>query len=109
MADADVMPMPERGPLPLPNPIRVDPNQPLRFTPKQLRELQAQTGKDFATLMVAESPVVVAWFRLRREGWPDLRYADLEDCEFEIGEPVAVDPLNGTPPMGSPPSAGSGG
>jgi len=109
MADADVTPMPERPPPPLPSPIQIDPNQPLRFTPKELRILKAQTGRDFATLMQLEAPVVLAWFKLRREGWPDLRYGDLEDCEFEIGEPADVDPLNVTPPTGSPPSAGSGG
>jgi len=108
MADAEVTPL-ERAPVPLPNPIRIDPNQPLRFTPKELRLLQAQTGRDFATLMAAEAPVVMAWFRLRREGWPDLRYADLEDCEFALGDEPVVSPLNGTPPMGSPLSAGSGG
>lgn len=108
MADTNVAPMPERGPSPLPSPIRVDPNQPLRFTPKELRVLRAQTGRDFAALMSSEGPVVLAWFKLRREGWPDLRYADLEDAEIEIGEPEAVDPLNVTPPTGSPPSAGFG-
>jgi hypothetical protein len=108
MADADLVQMPERGPQPLPSPIKIDPNQPLRFTPKELRILKAQTGRVFAELMAAEAPVVLTWFRLRREGWPDLRYADLEECEIEIGEPEALDPLSGTQPTGSPPSADSG-
>jgi hypothetical protein len=107
MADADLIQMPHPPP-PLPDVIRIDPNQPLRFTPKELRILKAQTGHDFATLMQAEGPVVMAWFRLRREGWPDLRYADLEGCDFEIGEPGVADPLSGPPPTTSPPSAGTG-
>lgn len=110
MADADhVVPMPERPPQPLPNPVRIDPNAPLRFSPKELRILRAQTGQDFATLMQAEAPVVIAWFKLRREGYPELRYADLEDCDFEIGEPPVADPLNGSPPTAWPGSAGIGG
>jgi len=108
MADADLVPMPERA-TPLPDPIRFDMGQPLRFTPKELRILRAQTGRTFTDLMQEEAPVVMAWFRLRREGWPDLRYADLEDVTIEVGEAVAADPLNVQPPTSWPDSAGSGG
>jgi hypothetical protein len=101
--------MPDRGPLPLPDVVAVDATQPLRFSPKELRLLKAQTGRAFTELLVDEAPVLMAWFKLRREGWPDVRYADLEDIEIEIGGTPVVDPLNGAPPTTSQPSAGSGG
>jgi len=111
MADADLNPPPlHAAPPPLPDPIPVDLSQPLRFTPKQLRELKAQTGRTFTELFADDPFTVTAWLRLRREGWPSLRYADLEDCVIEAGAgSVGVDPLNVTPPTGSLPSAGSGG
>jgi hypothetical protein len=100
---------PERGPLPLPAVIHVDANQPLRFSPKEMRLLKAQTGRAFTELLVEEAPVLMAWFRLRREGWPDLRYADLEEIEIEIGGAPTADPLNGSRPITWPDSVGSGG
>lgn len=111
MAEADLNPPPlHAAPLPLPVPIHVDLTQPLRFTPKQLKELKAQTGRTFSELFADDPFTVTAWLRLRREGWPTLRYADLEDCVIEAGAGGdAVSPLNVTPPTGSPPSAGSGG
>jgi hypothetical protein len=110
MADAELSTPLHAAPLPLPDPIHVDLSQPLRFTPKQLRELKAQTGRAFTELFADDPFTTTAWLRLRREGWPNLRYADLEDCVIEAGaQSVAVDPLNGTPPTASPPSVGSGG
>ena len=115
MADADhvetdhVVPMPERAPLPLPDVFHVDQSQPLRFTPRQMRFLAAQTGRPFTELLVAEGPVVIAYFQMLREGWPNLRYADLEDVAIEIGESQAADPLSVPPLTGWPSSAGSGG
>ena len=108
MADADlnVTPMPERAPPPLPNPIRLE--QPrLRFTPKESRILKAQTGRTFPELVQDEPFTVMAWLYLRREGWPDLRYADLENAEIEIGKTEVPDPLNVTTPTGWPDSAGT--
>ena len=111
MADADLVTPPlHAAPPPLPVPIHVDLSQPLRFTPKQLKELKAQTGRTFTELFADDPFTVTAWLRLRREGWPSLRYADLEDCVIEAGAgSVGLDPLNVTPQTGSPPSVGSGG
>jgi len=100
----------QAAPPPLPDPIHVDLNEPLRFTPRQLKELKAQTGKTFTALFADDPFTVTAWLRLRREGWPALRYADLEDCVIEAGgEGGGLDPLNVTPPTASLPSVGSGG
>jgi len=105
----NVAPLPERGPLPLPDVVQVDATQPLRFSPKELRLLKAQTGRAFTELLVDEAPVLMVWFKLRREGWPELRYADLEDVQIEIGGAAVVDPLNGARPTAWPDSVGTGG
>jgi hypothetical protein len=100
--------LPDRGPLPLPEVVQVDATQPLRFSPKELRLLKAQTGRAFTELLVEEAPVLMAWFKLRREGWPELRYADLEEVEIEIGGAAVADPLSGARPTTWPDSAGTG-
>lgn len=110
MAEPEVAAAASRPRLALPPEILIDPTEPLRFSPKELRELRAQTGIDFAALMQREAPVVLAWFKLRREGWPDLRYAELESCTFVLGgELEPADPLSGQPPTGWPDSVGTGG
>lgn len=111
MAEADLTTPPlHAAPPPLPEPILVDLSQPLRFTPKQLKVLKAQTGRTFTELFAEDPFTVTAWLRLRREGWPELRYADLDDRLIEAGAAETLTtPLNETPLTGSLPSAGSGG
>jgi hypothetical protein len=115
MADTNLSAMPDPPPdrtPPLPAVIRLDPNAPLRFSPLEMRILKAQTGREFSELMQDDDGakfMTLAWFRLRREGWPELQWSDLEACEFELGGADQVSPLNGQPPTLSPPSAGIGG
>ena len=107
MAEADLAPVPE--PRRLPPVIPFDANRPMRFTPLEMRLLKQQTGRGFTQLMQDEPLVVQVWLTLRREGFPDLHYRELEACEIEVSEGEVPDPLSGPPPMDSPPFVGSGG
>jgi hypothetical protein len=96
--------------LPLPAEFTVDPTEPLRYSPKELKVLRAQTGQSFTEMMQADPFTLIAWFRMRREGWPELRYPDLEaNVMIVVQEQEADGPLLEQPPTGWPDSAGTGG
>lgn len=98
-------------PPPLPDVVRIAGDSKLRFTPRELRLIREQTGQTLTDLMQEEVVTLTAWLKLRRNGWPDVQWSDLDDLdiEFVATEADVADPLSGPPTTTSPPSAGTGG
>jgi hypothetical protein len=98
MAEADLVPMPERPP-PLPESVDVDPNSmDIRLAPNELRLLKAETGKTMAELLGEDAEdadrfQVTIWLKLRRLGHRP-SYADCGDIAVAfVAEPP--DPTSG--------------
>jgi hypothetical protein len=81
-----------------------------RFTPRELRLIQQQTGRTFSQIMSDEDSdekfVVFAWLKLRRDGHP-VDWEDMDDVLISISS-SELDPTNGRPVTTSPPSAATG-
>jgi len=104
-------PAPVRAvPRPLPDVVLIAGDARLRFTPRELRIIREQTGSTLTELMQEEMLTLTAWLKLRRSGWPDVRWSDLDDIdlEFVASEKDAADPLADQPSTTSPHSAGTG-
>jgi len=96
-------------PNPLPSVVQIGSNTRLRFTPRELRMIREQTGQTLTDLMQDEPLTLSAWLSLRRNGYPDVRWDELDDVEMElVASEETRDPLPGPPSTTSPPSAGIG-
>lgn len=83
-----------------------------RFTPRELRMVQAQYGKAFSAIVGDEDTddkfVVLAWLKLRRDG-VDCDVTDLDDVVITLAVAEELDPTSAVPPTISPSSANGGG
>jgi hypothetical protein len=84
-----------------------------RFTPRELRLIKAQYGQSFMQLITDEGTddkfVVVAWLKLRRDGF-ELSFEDMDDVLITIEGELAADPTIAPlapPDTTSPRSAGT--
>jgi hypothetical protein len=83
----------------------------VRFTPRELAAIKERYGRALSALVDDDESddklVVLAWLKLRREGW-QLDLDDMLDIVVSLEGDGATDPTSGTPLTTSPPSAGSG-
>jgi hypothetical protein len=96
----------------IPESVVVSQTPDMRFSPNDIRQLKAQTGKTLTELTgegadEADQMQTMAWLRLRREGHLNIGWADCGDVTIDF-QPEPPDPTNSEPSTGSPPSADSG-
>ena len=82
----------------------------VRFTPRELRMIQAATGRSFSSILTDEESdekfTALAWLKLRRDGF-EVEWAEMDDVVIVIEAPT-TDPTSGPPSTTSPPSVRSG-
>jgi hypothetical protein len=81
-----------------------------RFTPRELRLIEQKLGRPFSRIAADEDSdeklIVMAWLKLRRDGY-ELDFSDMDDVVIVLS--AEPDPTSGQPPATSPPSAPTGG
>lgn len=110
MAEPEVVQLPERPQVP--EVLKLSAEFGMRFSPNDIRELKAETGKRLSELTgeeadEADQMQTMAWLRLRREGHA-VRWSDCGDIAIEFEPEQAPDPSNAEPSTSSPPSVTSG-
>ena len=82
----------------------------VRFTPRELELIKDRYGRSLSELIADDSSddklVVLAWLKLRREGYP-VGFDQMADVVVELGD-TPPDPTNGATTETSLPSATSG-
>lgn len=106
----EVIELPERPHVP--DVLRLSSEIGMRFSPNDIRELKAETGKRLSELTgegadEADQMQTMAWLRLRREG-QNVRWADCGDIAIEFEVDQEPDPMNVARSTSSPSSASSG-
>jgi hypothetical protein len=112
MAEADLVPMPDR-PRPLPDFVRVGGIGDVRLSPNEVRMLRAATGKTMTNLLGddaddADKLQATVWLTLRRDGYSPT-WDDCGDIQISMGGADESDPTNAPSPTERPSSADSGG
>jgi hypothetical protein len=102
------LPVPE---LELPDTVTLSQAPDMRFSPNDIRQLKAQTGKTLTQLTgedadEADQMQTMAWLRLRRLGHT-VRWDQCGDVTIEF-QAETPDPTNSEPSKDSPPSATTG-
>ena len=82
-----------------------------RFTPRELRMISDHLGRSFTQIVTDEESddkfSVMAWLKLRRDGYL-VSWEDMDDIVITVAAGDQADPTNGSRPVTSPRSAGSG-
>ena len=91
--------------------LSVEESKSPRFTPRELRMVKEHTGQAFTKLIADDNSddklVVLAWLKLRRDGY-DVSISDLDDTVIVLDAEGVVDPTSGQAPMPLPDSAVTG-